>query len=406
MSRLPRLAVRNVGRNRRRTLITGAAIFVCVTLVIVLKGFITGAQDLMLADVVEGRTGALQIHQKGYVDNIEAVPTRMNLPYTPALIAKIKAVPGVKGVTGRLQFNGLVSNGRAQTMFIGKAIDVATEKEACPRADAVLKPGGQPLVPLERAALVGFELANSFQLAPGGTVNLLVSSPEGRQNSLDVKVKALTSSSFPFENKRVLTVPLKTAQELLGLDGRVTEYAVAIDDLNRIDETRAALAAALGPEFEVHTWAELQTFVRDIINRQSLVMGMISLVLFVIALTVIANTMLMSVFERVREIGTLLAVGVKRLQVLQLFIIEAAVLGLLGGVAGVIAGRLALLGMTLKGIEFEMPGTSTRALLVPHVTPGYIVGAVVVATLGAVLAASWPSFRASRLNPVDALRNG
>lgn len=406
MSRLPSLAIRNVGRNRRRTLITGAAIFVCVTLVIVLKGFITGAQDLMLADVVEGRTGALQIHKKGYVNNIEAVPTGMNVPYTPELMAKIKAVPGVKGVTGRLQFNGLVSNGRTQTMFVGKAIDVTTEQDACPRANASLKPGGQPLVPSERAAWVGYELAESFHVPTGATINLLVSSPEGRQNSLDVTVKGLTSSTFPFENKRVLTLPLKTAQELLGLEGRVTEYAVAINDLQRLDETRAALAAALGPDFEVHTWAELQTFVRDVINRQTLVMGLISLVLFVIALTVIANTMLMSVFERVREIGTLLAVGVKRLQVLQLFILEAAVLGLLGGLAGVVAGRLALLGMTLKGIEFEMPGTSTKALLVPHVTVAYIVGAVVVATLGAVLAATWPSFRAARLNPVDALRNG
>lgn len=406
MSRLPSLAIRNVGRNRRRTLITGLAIFVCVTLVIVLKGFITGAQDLMLADVVEGRTGALQIHKKGYVDNIEAVPTRMNMPYTPELIARIKAVPGVKGVTGRLQFNGLISNGKTQTMFIGKAIDVATEKQACPRADAVLKPGGQPLVAHEHAALVGFELAESFQVSNGDNVTVLTSSPEGRQNSLDVTVKGLTTSSFPFENKRVLTMPLKTAQDLLGLNGRVTEYAVAIDDLTKIEQVRAGLAQELGPEFEVHTWAELQTFVRDIINRQTLVMGMISLVLFIIALTVIANTMLMSVFERVREIGTLLAVGVKRLQVLELFILEAGVLGLLGGLAGVIAGRLALFGMTVKGIQFEMPGTSGKALLVPHVSPGYVGAVVAVSILGAVLAAMWPSFRASRLNPVDALRNG
>lgn len=406
MSRLPSLALRNVGRNRRRTLITGLAIFVCVTLVIVLKGFINGTQDLMLADVVEGRTGALQIHKKGYVDNIEAVPTRINLPYTPELIAKIKAVPGVKGVTGRMQFNGLISNGKAQTMFIGKAIDVATEKQACPRADAVLKPGGQPLVALEHAVLVGFELAESFQVTNGATVNVLTNSPEGRQNSLDVTVKGLTTSSFPFENKRVLTMPLKTAQDLLGLNGRVTEYALAIDDLTQIEKVRADVQRALGPEFEVHTWAELQTFVRDIINRQALVMDMISLVLFIIALTVIANTMLMSVFERVREIGTLLAVGVKRVQVLQLFILEAAALGLFGGLAGIIAGRLALVGLTLKGIEFDMPGTSGKALLVPHVTPGYIAGAVVVAILGAILAAAWPAFRASRLNPVDALRNG
>jgi|CXWL01.1.fsa_nt_gi putative ABC transport system permease protein len=405
MSRLPSLALRNVGRNRRRTVITGAAIFVCVALVIILKGFITGTEDVMLADVVEGRVGALQVHQKGYVDNIEAVPTSMSMPYTPELVARIKAVPGVKGVTGRLQFSGLISNGKTQTMFIGRAIDVATEKQACPLADAVLK-SGQPLAAREHAALLGYELAKSFGVEAGATVNVLANSPEGRQNSLDVTVKGLTSSSFPFENKRVLTMPLETAQELLGMNGRVTEYAVAIDDITHIEKVRADLAQALGPEFEVHTWSQLQTFVRDLIDRQAFIMRMISIVLFIIALTVIANTMLMSVFERVREIGTLLAVGVRRMQVLWLFILEAALLGVLGGLTGVIAGRLGLLAMTLIGIEFQLPGTSRTAVLAPHVTVAYVAGTVAVAMFGAILAAMWPSFRASRLNPVDALRNG
>ena len=101
MSRLPRLAARNVGRNRRRSLITNMAIIVCVGMVVILKGFIDGIRHLMIADVVEGRNGALQVHKKGFVDNIEAVPTRMNIAYTPELVAKMKAVPGVIGVTGR-----------------------------------------------------------------------------------------------------------------------------------------------------------------------------------------------------------------------------------------------------------------------------------------------------------------
>lgn len=407
MSRLPRLAARNVGRNRRRSLVTGVAIVICVAMVVVLKGFIVGVSDLMVADVVEGRSGALQVHKKGFVDNIEAVPTRMHIPYTPELVAKIRAVPGVIGVTGRMMFNGLIGNGLTQTMFIGRGIDLEHEEEACPRAKASVKSGGEPLVPGDtNQALLGFELGESFGVQLGKTVNVQTSSPTGRSNSMDLTVKGFSSSSFPFENKRVIAVPLKTAQDLLGLEGRVTEYALRVDNLAHLERIKTDVEAALGPDYEVHTWHELNTFVRDVINRQNLVMGMIALVFFVIALTVIGNTMLMSVFERVREIGTLLAVGVKRFQVLQLFLLEAALLGLIGGVSGAVLGQLALRVISAHGIPLEMPGTSSVAMLRPNVSWSYTGLAVVVALGGALLASALPARRASRLNPVEALRNG
>jgi putative ABC transport system permease protein len=406
MSRLPALAVRNVGRNRRRSLITGVAIVVAVVMVMLLRGFIDGAGAIMVADVVEGRSGALQVHKKGYVDSMESVPTRLNMPYTSELMAKMKAVPNVKGISGRIVFNGLVSNGSTQTMFVGRGLDLVHEEEACPRSRSVVKAGGQPLgVGDTTNALIGFELAESFGTQLGQTVSLQSSSPSGRSNAMDLKVKGFAVSSFPFENKRVLAVPLTTAQSLIGLEGKVTEYAVGVYDLTRLEATRDALQAALGPEYEVHTWKELNTFVRDVINRQNAVFGAISAVLFIIALTVIANTMLMSVFERVREIGTLLAVGVRRAQVLRLFVLEAAVIGLIGGLVGATLGRTALAVVSAIGIPLELPGTSGQALLQPTVSPRFVVAAVVVATLGALLASALPARRASRLNPVDALRN-
>lgn len=407
MSRLPKLAARNVGRNRRRSLITALAIIVCVGMVVLLKGFIDGVRGLMIADIVEGRAGALQVHKKGFVDNIEAVPTRLNIPYSPELIAKMKAVPGVKGVTGRLMFNGLVGNGVTQTMFIGRGLDTEHEEEACPRSKQTVTKGSQPLAPGDKAAvLVGYELGESFGLTLGKTVNVQSNSPSGRSNSMDVTVKGFSTSSFPFENKRVLTVPLGTAQDLLGLDGRVTEYAVGIEDLGQLERVKGDLQAALGPEYEVHTWSELNTFVRDLINRQDIIMNAIAFVLFVIALTVIANTMLMSVFERIREIGTLLAVGVKRVQVLQLFVLEAAILGLIGGLLGATVGQTALRIISRIGIPLELPGTSSIAMLRPHTAWSYTAIAVVVAIFGALLASAFPARRASRLNPVEALRNG
>ncbi len=405
-SKLPRLALRNVGRNRRRSIITAVSIVFGVAMVLIVRGFTGGLSKMMIDDTVGGRIGAIQVHRAGYVENADAVPTRLNLPYSEAFRAKLAAVPHVTGVSGRVTFNGLVSNGSQQTMFVGRGMDMAHELEACPKARTLIAKGAA-LEPTDTTgvALLGYELGESFRVEPGQMVTLQSTSPGGRSNALDLKVKGLTTSTLPFENKRAVTLPLDAAQRLIGLEGRVTEYVLAIDDLSNLDETADVLRANLGPEYEVHTWRELQPFLRDLIVRQNFILGAIALVLFVVVLTGIINTMLMSVFERVREIGTLLAVGVRRRQVMQLFVLESAVIGAAGGLMGVVIGRTLLFAIAAKGIPFKLSGVSGENVLRPFATVQFTAMAFTVAVLGAVFAALWPAFRASRLNPVEALRS-
>lgn len=420
-SSLSSIAARNVTRNWRRSAITLAAILLGVTAVIVLGGISDGFVRLMEGDLVNGRTGALQIHRKGYVDNLEALPLELNMPYDDTLRGLIRGTPGVTGVTGRIQFSGLVSNGAAQTMFIGRGLDMATEREAVPKAGNDVLEGGEPLADgdFDRAVL-GAELAKSFGVVPVATrqkargadaeamlerVTLSSSSPQGRANSYDVLVKGLSDSSLPYESKRVATVPLALAQSLVGLEGRVTEYAVSVDDMRNLERIAADLRARLGPEYEVHTWQELQPLVRDGIMRLKFVLGFVSFILGIIIITSIVNVMLMSVFERVREIGTMLAVGVRRFQVLSLFLLEAGLLGLLGSIGGVALGGALVSMLAAKGIPLQSVGSSAQTILRPELHAPFILVTVVFAIAGAIAAAAYPAWRASRLNPVDALRS-
>ncbi len=411
---LSSIAARNVARNWRRSAITLAAVLLGVTAVIILRGISDGFVRMMEGEIVEGRTGALQVHRKGYVDNLEALPLELNMPYDENLRGLIRGVPGVTGVTGRIQFSGLVSNGISQTMFIGRGLDMATEREAVPRSGSEVLEGGEALAAgdFDRAVLGG-ELAQSFGVvtmaaqkdAQASRVTLSSSSPQGRANSYDVLVKGFSDSSLPFESKRVATVPLELAQALVGLDGRVTEYAVSVENLKELERIAADVRARLGPEYEVHTWQELQPLVRDGIVRLQFVLGFVSFILGIIIVTSIVNVMLMSVFERVREIGTMMAVGVRRLQVMSLFLLEAALLGFMGSVGGVALGSALVSLIASKGIPMQSVGSSAQTILRPEVHVPFMLVTVAFAIAGAIAAAGYPAWRASRMNPVDALRS-
>jgi putative ABC transport system permease protein len=406
MTRFLALAARNVARNRRRSAITLGAILFGVAAVVLLKGMVGGFVNLLVESVVEGKVGALQIHRKGYVGNLENLPLELNMAMSPELLEQVKAVPGVKAVAGRIQFTGLVSNGASQTMFVGRAIEPSRELAVCPQGGSDVAQGGAGLVDGDGAlALLGFELAKSFRAVPTSFVTLSSSSPEGRANSVDVQVKGITTSGFAFENKRVMTVPLTLAQEILGMPGKVTELVVAVNDLKELEIVKARLEAALGSELEVHTWYQIQPFFKDVVNQQTVIFGLVCLILFVIVLTGILNTMLMSVFERVREIGTMLACGVRRRQVLTLFVLEALVLGILGGFLGGAFGRAVVAVIARQGLPFNMIGASKKALLRPAIEWPFIFESIAVAIVGVMLAAAYPAWKASRMNPVDALRS-
>ena len=412
------IATRNVSRNKRRSAVTMASIAFGVAAVLVMEAYAQGFLGLMVDSVVKARSGAIQIHKTGYMKNRSGNPAEFAFPYEEDLAVKIRRVAGVTALTRRVTFTGMITNGRNQTMFAARSLDLATEKSVCPNAGEDLEEGGESLTIGDHAAtLVGAELAQSMSAFPArlkalsadpNAVDILTlssTSPEGRQNSLDVTVKGTMKSLLGFESKRVITVPIKLAQELLGLGDRITEIAVAIDDLTRVDAIRDQLSTALGADFEVHDWQEANPFVRDILERQKILMGIVSTVLFVIVVFGVTNTMLMSVYERVREIGTMLSVGVRRKQVATIFVWEGLTIAVLGCAAGLVLGWVALKALVAMGVVLPSIGTTRQAEFYPEIALMFALKAVAMTTIGAALASLWPAVKAARLDPVEALRS-
>jgi putative ABC transport system permease protein len=207
------------------------------------------------------------------------------------------------------------------------------------------------------------------------------------------------------EGKGTITVPLSWAQSLLKMEHRATELAVALDDGVNVDAVQAALAAKLPADVEVVGWGEQLPFLRDAQWRLRGILGGVAAVLFAIAIFGVVNTMLMSVWERVREIGTLLALGLRRAQIVALFLIEGALLGVVGGAVGVVLGCAATFLAGARGLNVTPPGSVVTFALQPSPSPTLALGAFVLAACGALAASALPARRASRLDPVEALRS-
>jgi putative ABC transport system permease protein len=396
-----RIAVRNVTRHRRRTLLSGAALVFGVAFAVFLGGFLNAVLDRVVLGTVEGTTGALQVHRRGFLD-AEQSPLLLDMPASDALIAAMRAVENVRAVAPRINFEGLLGNGNAQRVILGLGIDPASEAIVCPRRTEIEIDG--LLAANEPAAInVGVELMRSLKLEGGSTVSLLATTQRGAQNALDAKIKGRIDSPVPFTAKRVVTAPLALVQPLLRMQGRVTEYAIGVHDLSRLAETRAAVQAAVGPEYAVITWAERDTNAANFAFRLRALTAIVETIMLALVLTLIASAILSAIYERVREIGTLLAFGMRRRQILRMFLVEAGTLGFVCAIAGAIVGGAVTLVFGHAGIVLQPPDAPAITLY-PSITVLTLALPIAMSTLGAVVAALVPAYKASRLTPTEALR--
>jgi putative ABC transport system permease protein len=400
------LAFRNVFRNRRRTAMTLLMVGGGVAGLILAGGYFAFIIHGLRESTIRNGLGHLQIFTAEHFsrDEVRVLDTGIDDWQHVATIAG--SLPHVRGVAPRIEFYGMVSNGQKSSIFMGSAVDPNAEKSL--GFDSNLAAGrdlsGKPGKEVE--ALVGSGLAKSMNVKVGDGLTLMAVTSDGALNGVDVEIAGIVNSGIAEMDARYLRITLASAQRLLQSD-RVTNLVVGLDSTANTDAVYSALTPRLGGLPQAMTlkkWIDLATYykqVRMLFNGIFLFMG---LIVFFMVLMSSVNTLLMTIFERTREVGTMLAMGTPRKWIVMLFMCEAALLGLLGAALGVIFGNLAGALLNASGLHLPPPPGYTASISFRILyEPGVMIGSALLVVVSLVLASIPPAIRASRLQIVEAL---
>lgn len=407
------IALRNLFRNPRRTILNMVAIGVGVMIILTMKGWIGGLAQTAYTAQIDLDTAHVQVLDAAYQDEARRLPLDLRLNDWEKVAQTVSSLPGVVGVSGRLDFAGQVTNGETAFNVALRGVDPEGFARVSTLPDAVKE--GQWFTD-RNSVLIGSGLAKKLGLGAGDPLFVTALDQYGVRNFVEGTISGVFTSGFGIFDDGVVFLTLAKAQETLALGpGDATRVVVkfdSIDDLGgRVNQVNRALdAQGLGSAQgrSVEPWRTFAKSLVDTIESRIKVISALWGVLILLVTIGILNSMSMAVQERFREIGTLRAIGMNRRTLQRMFLTEGFLLGLAGGLAGLVgAGLLAWLGLSF-GVDAR--GFLPREVPIPLVSVMYPVYAPLDFPLFALLAAGLatlgsllPSRRAGRLVIRDAL---
>ena len=399
-----KIAIRNLLRYKRRTMLTSLLIVIGVCMVVLFSGLAGSFKSMMIGIITDSSIGHVQIHKKGYVASIDTLPLNMNL--SPEQYKKVAGVldakPDIEAYAPRIKFGAMLSNYAESTSVRLSAIDPVQEQRVCTALYTRLRTKQNPAEPILKPGevIIPERIAKAMKIEPGTPVVLVASNKDGSVNGMEFTMTALIEDILGPGGKDGY-MHIEDARKLLRIKGaEVTEVVLRVKPGTSFDKVAGGLKEAL-PKLEVHTWEKLSPFA-NIAGMIDLMIITVKIIMIAIVLISVLNVMLMSVFERIREIGTIAAMGTLPSRILGLFVAEGFSLGLLGTVAGLVLGVAGLLTVKALEISFEF-GRMKGLVLRPEINVSelLIIGGIVL--FASALAALQPAFKASRMEPVDAL---
>jgi putative ABC transport system permease protein len=395
---LIKLALRNLSRQRRRSALALAILAAGTMAVLLTRSWQAGMMDMIAREGAGTWVGGVQVMQQASRTSLNAFGLTPNVTVSDELVGKLRATADVTGVTPRIRFLGKVFKDDEATPFVGMAVDFRAVPTVLPglfNRDRI-SAGRAPSA--EEEVLISESLASVLGIHPGDRVTLLARPIDGGLEGIDVTVSGVLSGAFEEELRRAVVLDLALAQRMLRMQGHATELLLGVRPISQTSSVARRLDATLGSAgLAALSYDEVKPRWRDARALWAMSLRIVFLIVALVAMLGLYTTVTLMVGERGREIGTLQAIGIRRHWTILILLVEAAILGAVGGLLGA-GGALALVSAASSGVPFSVPGAAVY-LVVPALTAQDLIIAVILASAMIVLTTVRPALYIARRPP-------
>lgn len=398
-----KLAFRNIFRQRVRTAITLAAIVFGVTGLILGGGFVRDIFFQLGEALIHSQSGHLQVVKTGYFTYGSRSPEKFLITDSLLLKHEMANIPDIQEILERISFTGLLNNGKTDWPIVADGVE--PDAEARLGSFMQIVEGRQLSQKDSFGVTIGQGIAKALNLKPGDRVSLLVNTPEGALNTMELDIVGVFQSFSKDYDARFIRLPLAAAQELLGSNG-INSLVISLKQTSDTESVSKKLKSILNPEqYESRTWVQLNDFYEKTVALYEQQFGFLQLIILIMVLLSVANSVSMSIFERTGEFGTIMATGSRPIDVIKMLITESALLGLIGSGLGVALGVAAAMLISSIGIPMPPPPNANLGYMAKiQLLPIDIFISFAIGFLATALACLWPGIRVTKLPVIEALR--
>jgi ABC-type lipoprotein release transport system permease subunit len=397
------LAWRNLWRNHRRTIIMLAAISIGAWAMIFMTSLMRGMVNDMLRDGISALPGHVQVHHPDYRDD----PSVNNLvARTSSEISASLTAAGIDRFAARVRVPAIISSERESRGVTLLGVEPAEERSIAAVGTAIAE--GRAL---ESAAdtgiVIGRELADKLETEVGKRVVIMSQDPDNDVADRGYRVVGLFEANLAAQEEMFVFAGRTTVQKMLRIDDRVSEVAILGDDYRVVEPILETVRATIDDQDEILPWTELDSYLGTMLGVMDGFVLVWVVVIFLALSFGLVNTLVMAVFERVREIGLMLALGMRPSSILGQIIIESLLLLALGLAIGNALAYATVVplkdGIDISIVAEGMEWFGASSMLYPELESQDVIMANVVVLVLGFLASLSPAWRASRYEPVEAI---
>lgn len=401
------IALRNILKNRRRSIVTVATIAIGFTALSIFEGYFNYVYRALEQEAIMGeRIGHLTLTKKDYFEKGSTEPAEFsfNEAEVRRIYQQLSNIEGIQLISPRMDISGLISNGEASHIFISEAISV--DDLSLFRSGEYAEMPGKLSANDNMAISLSEGLANKLGVTNTSyDLVLMTSTIDGMVNASDVSIAEIENTGSVGTNDKFALIPMPLGQSLYAFDGAhrlviLLEETTLTDSISQEIQNRIS---DLGMDIEVHNWKNLSVYYSQVKGLFDMMFFFISIVVIIVITSSVINTMGMAISERTREIGTLRSMGLRRNAVTKLFVLEGVLLVSLGCFVGIILTYIFGHTINIADIKYTPPDASDKANLIIDIVFSNLVGSVIVLTLLAGIASYFPARKASRLPITEAL---